>query len=282
MVTEQTVLRISGRLTFEHEITLGQAAQIIAFLDDPASAVSASPTPLTTNSGSLGARSRSSGPRDALESSGAKTNPEKIVALAHHVLQDGAKDTFTAEDIRAAFRRARESVPGNMSRDMDTAMKAGWIAESDTKGEFYVLDRASRVIEDGFASLKTARGSGGTKSRPVARRVRKSADVPEAFKDIDDISPKIDGVIDYHKLKTGPDKLLWAVFAAKQLGVPSVSNKDVAWLTDRLGSGIKSGEIAGCFRSKHKAGQLNRSTQDNTIRITPDGETYIKSKTTES
>lgn len=279
MTASPTVLKITGRLTFEHEVTLGQAAQIIAFLDDTPSTP---PSPATLVGGlpTLGAHTASSSPRDALEMSGAKTNPEKIVALALHVLQDGAKDTFTVEDIRAAFRRARESVPANMSRDMDTATKVGWIAESGAKGEFYVLDRAMRALDDGFAALKAGRGA-SARPRTAAKRTRKPSEVPDAFKNIENISPKIDGIIDYHKLKSASDRLLWAVFAAKQLGAQSVSNKDLVWLTDRLGVGIKSGDIGWCYRSKHKAGHLNRSTQDNMIRITPDGENYIRSKAEE-
>lgn len=168
-----------------------------------------------------------------------------------------------------------------MSRDVDAAVKAGWIAESDNKGSFYVLDQASRVLDEGFEQLKGSRTSGNARSRTTTRRPRTPAETPSAFKDVETISPKLQGVIDYHKLKTGGDKLLWAVFAARQAGVLSVSNKELVWLTDRLGTGIKSGDIAWCYRANHKAGYLNRSTQDDSIRVTPDGEAYLRSKTVE-
>jgi hypothetical protein len=284
--TKPVKISLSGKMTFVEQISLSQAAQIVAFLDstDPA----ASGFGLNQSGNSLSSTRRAQGgtsaPRESLDRSGAKTNPEKIVALGLHVLMEGGKETFSIEDVKPLFRRAGEAAPANMSRDVDVAVRLGWIAESETKGEYFVTDKALNVLESGFAGLKsgkrTAASSGSSKTRStVTKKTRKtSQSVPPAFSNVDTISPTLDGLIDYHKLKTKTDKFLWAVNAAKTLGVDSVTNQEIVWLTDVLGEGISANDIGGNFRQNHKVGYVNRSTRDNKIRITPNGEEYLKSK----
>jgi hypothetical protein len=273
-------ITMSGKLTFSEEITLAQAAQIVAFLDQSSGAtVGGSPQPSPRLPGTRGFGSSTS-PRDALEASGAKTNPEKMVAFALHILHEGDKETFTLDDIKPLFRRARETAPANISRDLDRTLKAGWIAESDIKGEYYVTANASQVLESGFESLRGRRAKSAGRARSAGtRKPRKTATaIPDAFRDVDNISPTIGGLINYHKLKTKTDRFLWAVYAAKQLGVETVSNQDIVWLTDKLGDGISAGEIAGNFRQNNKVGYVNKSMQTQKIRILPEGEEYLKSK----
>jgi hypothetical protein len=275
-------ISISGRLTFEDQITLGQAAQIVAFLDAPTDGTSPAGLGATrpTRPGGSGGGGGTLSPRDALESSGAKTNPEKLVAFGLAVLQEGTKDTFTVEDVKPLFRRARETTPKNMPRDIDAAIKAGWITESEAKGEFYVTEKAAGVLEAGFESLRgsrTARGNGAKPRSSTPKKPRKSADaVPEAFSAIDEIPVVIDGLVDYHKLTTRKDRFLWAVNVAKSLGVAAVSNQQVVWLTDQLGDGIETKQITANFTLNQKPGYVNRSTQNGKIRITPQGQEYLK------
>lgn len=277
--SQQVDIAITGKLSYTDKITIAQAAQIIAFLNSsgvPASGPAAAPVPL--GSISSPARTTASNPRHALDQSGAKTNPERIVAFALYAMQQSGKQTFTLEDVRPLFRLARERTPGNMSRDLDVAIRAGWATESDTKGEFYVTDRAHGVLESGFDALRSGKTTGG-KPRQGAKKPRKtSTEVPQVFIG-KEITSTIDGYPDYHKLKRKTDKFLWAVNAAKMLGIELVSNQDVVWLTDRLGDGIASGDIAANYRQNFKRGYVNRSTQDSRIRILPKGVEYLKALT---
>jgi hypothetical protein len=291
-VMQPVKLTFSGGLSFERDITLGQAGQILAFLDTsgPATSTSAPVLALASTSPSASRMigvvpgSTMSNPREALEASGAKTNAEKIVAFALYVGQDGGKDTFTMEDIKPLFRRARETAPGNFSRDLAVAIRAGWVTESDTNGEYYVTGKAAQVFEHGFEGLRQSQGN-GSKTRQVKARTsgskatRKAAakPVPEAFKDVEAIESTIEGYGNYHKLKKKADKLLWAVNAAKLLGVPSVTNQDIVWLTDQLGEGIATSDITAYYRLNSKPGYVNRTLQEKKIRITPTGEEYLKS-----
>jgi hypothetical protein len=275
-------ISMSGKLTYSDSITLSQAAQIIAFIDS-AAAIPANPSltssrPATLIEATSMTHGTAANPREALDASGAKTNPEKIVALALYVAQeDGAKDTFTVEDIKPLFRRARESTPRNFTRDLDVAIRAGWIAEAEGKGEYYVTDKAIGVLDSTFESLRSGRGKQSASSSS-SRKPRKTGNgIPEAFKGVDTIEPRADGLIEYHKLKKKTEKFLWAVHKAQELGITSVTGKELAWLTDRLGDGIGVGDISANYRSLNKAGYVNKTLQDNKIRITPGGEDYLKS-----
>ncbi len=283
MSTEKssTKLVITGLVSFEHDITLGQAAQVIALIGAPDEAMGGgAPGGWTQPRHQAGRQHVPSGglssPREALEASGAKTNPERIVALALYVAQQSGQDTFTVDAIKPLFRQAREPIPGNISRDLDGAIKAGWVTETDTRGEFYVVGKAANVLESGFESLRGTRNS-GTKPRAAnGKTTRKPKEVPESFKGIDSFSASIDGYIDYHKITKQTDKFLWLINAAKLQGVASVSNQDIVWLSDHLGDGIPTGNISGNYRQNHKAGYVNRSLQDGKIRMMPAGEAYLK------
>jgi hypothetical protein len=89
-----TKIVITGKVVYEDEITIAQAAQIIGFLNAEAGATLPGSGLLGRAGGSrAGASSdaKVASPRAALDASGAKTNPQKIVALAAYVLQDGER-----------------------------------------------------------------------------------------------------------------------------------------------------------------------------------------------
>jgi hypothetical protein len=266
-------ITIKGKVSYEDEITVAQAARIIAFLNaeegeaplgpDLGQDVS-EPTPDSKKPGDVVSA------REALDLSGAKTNPEKIVALGQFVLQDGG-DTFKAEDVKAQFRRARESAPSNFSRDLATALREGWLAEGDS-GEYYVTNKIKGIF-DGDFKFPRSTSSGGGRGRATAKVKAK----PEVFAGIDEFPTRMDGFANYAKMKSDKDRLLWALHFAKERGIRGLVNKDLAWLTDHLGAGVPTGNISGAARGAKSAGYLNRSTVDQTLRITEDGEAYLKS-----
>jgi hypothetical protein len=277
MSEKPVTISMKGKVGYEDEITAAQAARIITFLN----AVGESHGSLGTDPGqSLGetgaADSKKSGgrvasARDALDLSGARTNPEKIVALGQYVLQDGG-DTFKVEDIKAQFRRARESAPGNFSRDLATALREDWLAEGDG-GEYFVTNKIKGIFDGDFKFPKST-SSGGGRSRATAKSAKAK---PDVFAGIDEFPTRIDGLASYSKMKSDKDRLLWALHFAKDRGIKGLVNKDLAWLTDHLGAGVPSGHITGAARNAKSAGYLNRSTVDHTLRITEDGEIYLKS-----
>lgn len=277
MNDEPITITIEGKVAYKDQVTVAQAARIITFLNAEGDAVPlgagldagvGEPTggPDALKSAGTGVGSA----REALDISGAKKNPEKIVALGQYVLQDGG-ETFKAEDVKAQFRRARETPPANFSRDLSTAMKEGWIAQGEGD-EYYITNKIQGIFDGDFKFPKST-SNGGGRSRTAAKAKTK----PDVFADIDEFPTRMDGYPNYAKMRTERDRLLWALQFAKSQGVNGLANKDVAWLTDHLGTGVPSRNIAGAFRAAKSVGHMNRSTVDQSIRITEDGDAYLKS-----
>lgn len=277
MSEKPITISIKGKVGYEDEITVAQAARIITFLNaeegdndslgpDPGQGLGEPGASASKKSGNGVASAR-----EALDLSGARTNPEKIVALGQYVLQDGG-DTFKVEDVKAQFRRARESAPGNFSRDLGTALREGWLAEGDS-GEYYVTNKLKGIF-DGDFKFPESTSSGSGRSRVNAKAGKSK---PDVFAGIDEFPTRMEGFANYSKMKSDKDRLLWALQFAKGRGIKGLANKDLTWLTDHLGVGVPSGHIAGAARGAKSAGFLNRSTIDQTLRITEDGEIYLKS-----
>lgn len=279
MSNKQITITITGKVGYEDEITVAQAARIIAFLNaDEGEAplgpdLGAGQGDASRNDTAKKTGNAVGSAREALDLSGAKTNPEKIVALGQYVLQDGG-ETFKVEDVKAQFRRARETAPGNFSRDLAVAVKEGWIAQ-DNGDEYYVTNKIQDIFGGDFKFPKGTSG-GGSRSKGATKATTKSKAKPEVFANIDEFHTRMNGVPAYSKMKSDRDRLLWALHFAKSHGIRGLANKDLAWLTDHLGAGVPSGHIAGAFRSGKSAGYMNRSTVDQTIRITEDGEAHLK------
>ena len=279
MDEQRTVkISISGRLNFEDSITLTQAAQIVAFIDsssgfDSLAAAPAVPPPSAVPVSASRMPSIEAEPvqlrplagltaAEALEKSGATTNPEKIVAFAALVLSDGQKETFTIDDIKPLFRRARHAVPANLSRDLSAAVRAGWVADADDKGEYYLTTKADAALEGSFKTDRGSRNSSPSRSKSTgSRKPRKTAEVPEAFKEMDTIPNMIDGVGGYHKMAQRKYQFLWVLKLAKDLGLDGLSNQEVVWLTDHLGAGIAANNINSAFTTAQRQGHVNKSTQ---------------------
>ena len=208
-------IKISGKLSYEDDITINQAAQIIAFIDSSssvglASAPGPAPRLAAANIASPGLTATT--PREALDNAKARTNPERIVAFAGMIHAEG-KDTFTLEDIKPLFRRAREATPKNLTRDFDAVIRAGWADQAEEKGEYYLTKKGQEILEAGFQKGVLARkGTNGGASRSKAtapRKPRKPAEVPDVFKDVDPIPASIHGVPDFRKLNGEKERFLW-------------------------------------------------------------------------
>jgi hypothetical protein len=104
-----------------------------------------------------------------LEESGAKKNFEKITALGFYIEDEIGQDSFTRNDVREAFERAREPMPGNFARDFAIAIEAKWIAEiRGSSDQFHVTTTGRKAVVAQFSKDVTA-------SRPRRRRRSKAS-----------------------------------------------------------------------------------------------------------
>ncbi len=86
--------------------------------------------------------------REFLTESRASTNAKKITALGHYVCHYEGKESFSNNDIKEGFRRAREVIPKNLPRDIGAAIKAGLIEEAPGKaGRYYVTQKGMQLVD---------------------------------------------------------------------------------------------------------------------------------------
>lgn len=277
MTGNPTKIKIIGKVTYEDEITIGQAARIISFLNaDEADASELGDSALDTRADTKKQTSKLvDNPRDALDVSGAQTNPEKIVALGAYVIQDGG-GTFKIEDVRSQFRRARETPPANFGRDLTTAINSGWIIEDDqTPGEYFLNGKMDDILAGGFAFPKGS--NTGSRSKKAAPKVKASkVAMPDTLADITEFLPTLHGYPAYSKMKSEKDRLLWVTtYMRDKHKREGVTNKEVAWITARIGVGVPSNNVGSAFRSAKIPGYAYRSGIDDTIRVTDEGTAYI-------
>lgn len=87
--------------------------------------------------------------REYLQASNAKKIPQHMTVIGHYLLETQQKDTFSMEELLKGFSDAKESPPKNPNRDINTAIKRGWIALRQ-KDSYYVTSTGMKAIEDGF------------------------------------------------------------------------------------------------------------------------------------
>lgn len=270
-------ITLSGKITFDEDITVNQAAQIIAFVGSasqaPVQILTGRPTAIPTQ---IGSSKRFETPRSAISTTNAKTYPEKIVALAGYVLQEGSRDSFTAEDVRPLFRRAGEVTPSNMKRDLTVAVQLEYIAETDQKGEYYLASKGTDALDEGFkANNGTGGGQKTAKSSNGKKRSTRNTKPLETLKNVN-ISTTVSGYPSFHSVAAKTDKLLWVLMFAKSQGLESLSSKEISQLSDRLGDGIPANNINKNYKSNLKKGYVNRTIADGKMRLTPDGDSRLK------
>ncbi len=105
----------------------------------------------------------------------AKRNIEKIAAIAQFLKQHSGKNSFGRSDLVAQFELASEPPPKNLSRDIDWAVKVGWIApQSDDPDKYYVTRSGREAVQKSFPD--EVRGK--TKISQGARRKRRVSKTP--------------------------------------------------------------------------------------------------------
>ena len=108
--------------------------------------------------------------REFLNQCGANRVMDKIAAIGLYKKDYEDSDKFDRDSLIKAFESAAEPVPKNLSRDLRSASKAGWIAEkSGTKGTYYVTGTGEDVVNEQFPKDAVKKA----KSSATSSRIRK-------------------------------------------------------------------------------------------------------------
>lgn len=252
-------------LLYDSETNTFNAAQIIGFLQ----AHEAKPD-MSSKPGSLveAANKPKVSPREAIVSSGAKTNPQKIVALGHHVAEIAGDDGFSLEEVKKAFKRAGEPMPKNFGRDVKEAVKSSWIYEEEP--DHYVLTEvAFGYIASGFPTTdkKTPKRQSGR--RTSSARTTMNEDL-------------------YTKLKEKGANLK-AYIAERQNAYDGKTSAQVAiiatWLSDEIGlDGLAPSDLQAVRRylgepaGNPQSQIINATTRDGYFSHKKDGRSFLSSK----
>lgn len=90
-------------------------------------------------------------PRECLDGCRAKTNRDKIAALAFYLRSDG-RDFFAPKELPGLFVQAGEPRPKNLARDLKAALRAGWIARNPgDSDQYYLTKRGEEAVTSGFS-----------------------------------------------------------------------------------------------------------------------------------
>ena len=112
-----------------------------------------------------------------LEQSGADKYPEKIVALGAYLEDELGQQSFTRSDVREAFERAREPLPGNFARDFSVAASNRWISEvRNSDGDFRLTTTGRKLVQARFVGDARPSGRSRRKRRSKAGQGDAQAD----------------------------------------------------------------------------------------------------------
>lgn len=271
-------IQLSGSgLVYKGIVTLFQATQIMAFISKPIDQgpdiIGAEERPSLQSTTRTDAQANAQvyeSPRLAIDSLGAKTNPQKIVAIAFYLgatSQNG--QTFTTEEVLKGFAGAGERTPKNITRDLRDAVTAGYIFADDKSG-FRLLSATDNVPTEGFKKVKTKRRTTpkqGNESKKTKATVRDEiSKLP--------IITSLNGYVDLFDLKVRGDQLLWLIQYAKSHQVTSVNRQEVIYIAKKMGTSLDSQNFASSNTPNVKNGYI--SSEGDLMSLTPKGEKHLK------
>jgi hypothetical protein len=152
-------------ISFDREISQDEAARVIGLVLGGAAGFASG------EKSRIGTGSAATSIREFLDGVGAKTNTKKILAIGQFLIEHGGKESFTREEVRGEFRRAKESFPANYPRDFNSTIGSGWIAEvHGSPGEYYVTRKGSEALETGNSKSDGVARSRSRRQSKVARK----------------------------------------------------------------------------------------------------------------
>lgn len=210
-------------------------------------------------------------PSEFIKKYKARANTEKILVFARYVQDVLKKEVISTEDIKIQFEKSREPLPGNFGRDFGRVINYGWLGESSLKkGNYYVTSSGSKTMDEGFSkkSQRTARPKGG-KLAPttISDEVKKLAIESE-----DNEFPSYFGVL------SKADRMLWLVAKAKKMGIEKVNQKEVCYLSQKVGDDLPQKSISSYAEGQRKKGYLTTPLDLGTryLRILEEGNQYLR------
>ena len=279
-------LKGSG-LQFNATITLFQATQIMAFISKPdenptlvrpiINEVRAAPNDeiKTLNGDSEDIDTPYDSPHSAIAQTKAKTNPQKIVALAYYFGATSKNGKlFSVEEILEGFKKAGESTPKNIARDFREAVSAGYVYLEE-KGKYRLLSSTDSIPTDGFKKQpkkRTPTKPTGSGQKPV------KLSVSESVKKMP-VSTGMDSYPNFFDIKVRADQILWVIQYAKSHGIDGLNRFEIMHFVSKVGGDITSKNFTASNTANVKNNYIY--SEEEVLRLTPKGEIQLKAATDE-
>lgn len=91
--------------------------------------------------------------REFIDSVEAKRAPDKITAFAAFLRAHRGMEHFGRPDLVQCYEEAAERVPKNLSRDIQWALRSGWIApKSGQKDTYFLTNSGTKAVEEKFSA----------------------------------------------------------------------------------------------------------------------------------
>lgn len=215
-----------GGLSLVRFTTLHKAGQIISFLGmEQAEHQSPQATQFA-----LTERKRQA--KDLIVESGAKTYPQKIVALAKYIHDQMGQETFTPQEVRSLFKKMGDE-PKNFTRDLKEALERQYIVCVDSSSDLYsITDKGEEAIQGGF-------NTNHKKSVSIKRTPATFRGTRDEVKNLE-ITGSLEGYPDFHSLPAKADKILWLLAYADLHGIKGLSSAEVDFLSTNLRDRVAS------------------------------------------
>lgn len=203
-----------------------------------------------------------------------KTNAERILVFAKYLQDKNGKENFTAGEIKEQFELAHEPIPTNLTRDFNTALSFGWIAESTReRGSFYITETGYIAVESNFSETTQKKNSawrGKKKGKFAPTVIRK--EIQELKIETEDRN-----FPGYFSLKTKSERILWLLAVASNQGIETLNQKEIAFLADRIGDNIPKKSITSLISPYRKNELVSTPKQGETryIKILQKGKDFL-------
>lgn len=246
---------ISGEgLSLEREISLHEAGQIITYLGTKqqfSPNIQENKALMEQSVSEIDGQTPSS-PKDAISSSGAKTNSEKITAIGKYLQDRDGVQNFAVEEVKSILQKMGEH-PANFLRDLKTSEKSQYIyCENRAEGIFSITDKGKTSINAKF-SEKVIPGKQKKKSstNKPANPVTVSPEIEKL-----PITTNLDGFPNYHSLDTKWKKIIWLLVFADKNGVEALSPAEVEYLSAKIKGQIARSGFTAHNTQNIKAGYV--------------------------
>ncbi|MBI2355588.1 MAG: hypothetical protein HYV13_00050 [Candidatus Doudnabacteria bacterium] len=261
-------------LSFKTNTNLLKAAHIIAFLNAEQRQVLEKSDLSATAMSEPNLVLSSSGPRQVIIDSNAKTNAQKITAFAVYLRNCQNLESFKPVDIKRLFEKSGEPAPKNLSRDFKTAIQLGYVFELDSGSDDYALS------ESGLKSVENSFKEETEESPRKRRRVTNARGtnikiVREEVKNLI-VSPNSDELGDFHNQPSKGMKIIWILAYAYLNNITSLTSTEIEYISTQLLEKISTNAVSALTESFGKKGYFIKS--ENRYQIQKKGLDSLKQK----